>query len=54
MKKQFDVGNRTFFILLGYSRHRFALGFVISKWGIDIDLSLVWLTIEWWRNDSEI
>jgi hypothetical protein len=54
MKKKFDVGNRSIFILVGYRWNRFGLGFCISKWGIDIDLSVVWLTIEWWRNDSEI
>ena len=54
MKKQFNVGNRTFFILVGHSWRRFGLGLIISRWGFDIDLSFVWLSVEWWRNDSEI
>lgn len=53
-KTKFNIGKRTIFIILGWDWKRFGLGFRISKWGIDLDLSLVWLSIEWWYNDSEI
>lgn len=45
MHKELKV--RTTYIHYGYSFSRFALGFSIDKWHMDIDLFFFWVGVEW-------
>jgi len=45
MHKELSVG--TTWIHYGYSFKRFALGFSIDKWHMDIDLVFFWIGVEW-------
>ena len=53
MQKTFNIGSKTFFLLLGSGR-RIALGFCINLYGIDLEFGPWFLTLEWWDNDSKI
>jgi len=48
MSKSFfyKLGNRT--ILHGGISKRFGIGICVDRWGIDIDLGPLWISLEWW------
>jgi hypothetical protein len=35
------------YIILGTRKKSVALGLQISKWGLDIDLLFIWISVEW-------
>ena len=42
----FKLNKRT--ILHGGIAKRFGIGICVDKWGIDIDLGPLWISLEWW------
>ncbi len=44
MIKEFKVGKK--WVSIGATYRRFAIGFAVSPWSIDIDLGFFWLGVE--------
>jgi hypothetical protein len=44
MNKEFKVGKK--WVSIGASKRRFAIGFAISPWSIDIDFLWFWIGVE--------
>jgi hypothetical protein len=46
MTKTIEVKNDRY-IIFGTRKNAVALGLQISKWGLDLDLLFIWISVEW-------